>query len=586
MQMNRFPLHVFSVVLTLLLFGCGGNSDSSGNSVSSGDIQMGGSIQGKPLVLSQTVSTFAGPGTMDGAGATVWFTNPTGVTTDGASLYVTDSDSHTIRKIDIATGKATTFAGSDGASGSADGIGAAARFNSPSGITTEGRSLFVTDSGNQTIRTVDIATGAVTTLAGAAGVLGSSDGTGLAARFYGPRGIATDGTNLFVTEAGNQTIRKVIIASGVVATLAGSAGISGSTDGTGTAARFTFPEGITTDGTNLFVTDLQNCTIRKVVIATGVVTTLAGTAGVSAGSKDGTGAEARFFLPKGIITDGVNLFVADSSNNTIRQVVIATGAVTTIAGSAGISGSADGTGAAAMFYYPAGITSDGTNLFVVDSQNKTIRKVEITTGVVTTLAGTAGASWSADGTGADARFFIPSGITTDGANLFVTDSNNHTIRKIEIATGLVTTLAGAPGQFGAEDGTGTSARFHYPGGITTDGTNVFLADGWNNTIRKVVIETGVVTTLAGTSGASGSVDGTGAAARFNNPNGITTDGMNLFVTEAGNHTIRKVVLSTGAVTTLAGAAGVLGSADGTGATARFNNPVGITPAIKQLNQAA
>ena len=271
---------------------------------------------------------------------------------------------------------------------------------------------------------------AVTTLAGTAAASGSTDGTGEAARFNLPGGITTDGTNLYVADSFNNTIRKVVIATGVVTTLAGSPGSSGSTDGTGAAARFDHPFGITTDGTNLYVTDDSNCTIRKVVIDTGVVTTVAGTV-LSRGSTDGTGAAARFNLPGGITTDGTNLFVADTANNTIRQVVIATGMVTTVAGTASSQGSADGTGAAARFLYPYGITTDGTNLYVADSGNYTIRKVVIATGVVTTVAGTAGSEGSTDGIGAEARFFLPYGITTDGANLFVADTFNHSIRVID-----------------------------------------------------------------------------------------------------------------------------------------------------------
>jgi len=162
----------------------------------------------------------------------------------------------------------------------------------------------------------------------------------------------------------------------------------------------------------------------------GVVTTLVGTV-LSRGSTDGTGAAARFNLPGGITTDGTNLFVSDTANNTIRQVVIATGMVTTVAGTASSQGSADGTGAAARFLYPYGITTDGTNLYVADSGNHTIRKMVIATGVVTTLAGTAGSEGSTDGTDTAARFLLPYGITTDGTNLFVADTFNHTIRDID-----------------------------------------------------------------------------------------------------------------------------------------------------------
>jgi hypothetical protein len=119
-------------------------------------------------------------------------------------------------------------------------------------------------------------------------------------------------------------------------------------------------------------------------------------------------------------------------NNTIRKIVISTGAVTTLAGgSASTPGSADGTGRAARFYSPWGITTDGTNLFVTDDRNYTIRKIVIATGAVTTLVGSAGTPGSADGTGSAARFNFPTGITTDGINLFVADNGNNTIREIK-----------------------------------------------------------------------------------------------------------------------------------------------------------
>jgi len=144
--------------------------------------------------------------------------------------------------------------------------------------------------------------------------------------------------------------------------------------------------------------------------------------------------------------------------------------------------------------------------------------------VVTTLAGT-GSSGSANGTGTSASFNNPYGITTDGTNLYVADYSNHLIRKIVISTGAVTTLAGT-GSSGSANGTGTSASFQSPEGITTDGTNLYVADTENYEIRHINISTGVVTTVAGT-GSSGSANGTGTSASFNYPHGITTDGTNL-----------------------------------------------------------
>ena len=244
--------------------------------------------------------------------------------------------------------------------------------------------------------------------------------------------------------------------------------------------------------------------------------------------------------PSGITTDGTNLYVADSGNNTIRKIVIATVEVTTLAGTAGTSGSADGTGTAALFNNPLGVASDVNDVYVADSGNHTIRKIAIATGEVTTLAGTAGSSGSSDGTGTAALFNNPADIASDGTNLYIADSGNNTIRKIVIATVEVTTLAGTAGSSGSANGTGTAALFNNPLGIATDRTNLYIADSGNNTIRKIVIATGIVTTFAGKAGSSGSADGTGTAALFNNPVGVATVGAVLYVGDTGNNTIRKI----------------------------------------------
>jgi hypothetical protein len=530
----------------------------------------------RKITPAGAVTTLAGTagskGSADGTGAAARFNFPSGVAVDGAgNVFVADGSNNTIRKV-TPTGVVTTLAGSPGLSGSADSTGAAARFNSPSGVAVDGAgNIFVVDSGNNTIRKVT-PSGVVTTLAGSPGG-GSADGTGAAARFWGPEAVAVDGAgNVFVADSTNDTIRK-ITPTGAVTTLAGSANASGSADGTGAAARFYVPLGVAVDGAgNVFVADSYNGTIRKITPA-GVVITLAGSADAS-GSADGTGAAARFWEPSGVAVDGTgNVFVADTDNNTIRKITPA-GVVTTLAGTADSSGSTDGTGAAARFDTPYGVAVDGSgNVFVADSGNDTIRKIT-PSGVVTTLAGTAGSLESADGTGAAAGFAWPEGVAVDGAgNVFVAEGL-HTIRKIT-SSGVVTTLAGTADSFGSADGTGAAARFNGPYGVAVDGAGiVFVADSYNNTIRKIT-PAGVVTTLAGSAAADpGSADGTGPAARFNFPQGVAVDGAgNVFVADSGNNTIRKVTPS-GVVTTLAGTAGLSGSADGTGAAARFNGPQG------------
>jgi hypothetical protein len=575
---------------------------------------------------------------VNGTGAAARFYDPVGIASDGAgNLYVADSVNDAIRKVVIATGAVTTLAGQMGQSGSANGRGTAARFNNPRGVASDGAgNLYVADTNNGTIRRIVIATGAVTTFAGAAGATAvSADGTGAAARFLQANAIAADGAgNLYVADA--NAIRRIIIATRAVTTLAGTASLPGGTDGTGPDGLFNTPAGLAADAAgNVYVTDTNNSTVRKVVAATGVVTTLAGTSG-EPGTTDGTGAAARFYGPGGMVLDGAgNLYVADSTNNTVRQVVIASAAVTTLAGAAGalpnasptfsanslsdpmgiasdgagnlyivdtnsgvilkiviatgdvstfaggssgVYGDLDGTGTGAGFYNPHGITSDGAGtLYVADTGGETIRRIDVATGAVTTIAGMNGQIGSSDGTGTNATFYSPSGVVADGAgNLYVTDTGNFSIRKIVIATGAVTTIAGTPTRSGFSDGTGADAFFAQPNGITTDGAgNLYVADGSNGTIRKIVAATAAVTTLAGTANEHGTVDGTGADARFQSPWGITYDGAgNLYVADT-NSTIRKVVIATGAVTTVAGAPGAVGTADGTGAAARFNGCYGI-----------
>lgn len=531
---------------------------------------MGGTIQSAPLSLAGAVTTFAGGGiagaAVDGIGSDARFDNPIGIASDGANLYIADSNNRMIRQLVISTSEVTTLAGS-GELGSADGTGLLAEFMSPNGVVAEGGNLYVTDSSDNKIRKIVISTGEVTTFAGS-GSYATTDGTGILAAFKSPYGIATDGTNLYVADSGGNTIRQIEIATGVVTTLAGS-GAFAATDGTGAAASFYRPHGIACDGVNLYIADTSSHKIRKLVIATGEVTTFAGSG--ATGSADGIGTAAEFHTPDRIATDGLELFVTDAGNHKIRRIVISSGEVTTLAGS-GAPGHEDETGTAATFSDPKGIVVEGLNLYVADS-GKVIRRIEIATGAVTTVAGDAGTESTINGIGTAAVFNKPGGITTDGTNLYVADSYHRLIRKIAIANAKVYTLAGS-GFLGAVDATATSASFNYPMGITTDGASLFVSDSQNHKIRKIVLATGAVTTFAG-SGSPGAVDGTGLLASFREPTGITTDGINLYVADSLNHKIRKIEISSGVVSTLAGS-GEQGSADGAAEQASFSRPEGIT----------
>jgi len=467
----------------------------------------------------------------------------------------------------------THFAGRPGISGNGDGTGSAAHFVGPSGIAADSAgNVYVADIFSSTLRKVTPA-GVVSTLAGAVGERGDADGSGPEARFSSPCGVAVDSSgNIYVADTDNHSIRKVTPA-GVVTTFAGTAGMSGGNDGTGANARFEGPRGLAVDASgNLYVADWGNSTIRKVTPG-GVVSTLAGLAG-EWGDANGTGANARFRGPSSVALDSnENVYVADSFNHTIRKVTQA-GVVTTFAGSSGYSGFLNGTGTGAFFNKPNGVTvgTDG-NLYVGDSENNLIRRV--TPGrVVTTLAGTVWSPDHRDGTGAAARFHEPRGMTVDGGgNIYVADTFNSTIRKVTTG-GVVTSLAGSNGR-GSADGPGSVARFKFPGGVAVDEAGiVYIADSSNYLIRRVSPE-GDVTTLAGVAGEYGSSDGSGAAARFSAPEGVAVDGAgDLYVADSYNNTIRKVTPS-GVVSTLAGSAGNAGSANGTGTAARFNLPKGV-----------
>jgi sugar lactone lactonase YvrE len=312
---------------------------------------------------------------------------------------------------------------------------------------------------------------------------GSSNGTGSTARFNGAEGIASDKQgNFYLAESTGGTIRK-ITAQGVVTILAGSAGQSGSNDGTGTAARFSNPTRVAVDSAgNVYVTDTGNSTIRK-ISSTGEVTTIAGQAG-KCGTQDGIGTQALFCNPKGIaIDESGKLFVADTKNNTIRQIS-PSGQVITLAGQAGVCASIDGGVAVATFCQPGDVTVDHwNNVYVADTANSTIRMID-PKGKVTTLAGAAGVCGAADGATGNSRLCSPGGITVDSRdNLYVSDTGNSTVRRIDV-NNVTTTVAGVPQQHGIVLGP-LPGGLDAPIGITMD-TDVSVVLTSHNLVLRLL----------------------------------------------------------------------------------------------------
>jgi gliding motility-associated-like protein len=357
--------------------------------------------------------------------------------------------------------------------------------------------------------------------------------------------------NLFELKKNNTLMRSLLtllfsifitiqVHAQLVLTIAGQLDSIGSVNGPALQAHFNNPHGIAVDGSgNIYVADRFGHQIRKITPA-GMVSTLAGSG--NQGTANGQGTNAEFNEPWGLCADSIgNVYVADTRNNKIRKIDI-NGNVTTIAGT-GNFGSSNGAALSSTFGNPTGIEIDQNTgiIYVADHLTHIIRKID-PNGNVSTLAGTAFLTGTANGQGAAARFNRPYGLELDNnGDIIVADEWNHLIRRVT-PTGLVTTIAGS-GTTGSQDGTGAGAMFNYPWDIAVDeNDDIYVADGFNNTIRKIT-PAGVVTTYVGTAGVSGSNDGTGPSASFNGATGIAyysgTD--ELFVADAYNELVRKII---------------------------------------------
>jgi sugar lactone lactonase YvrE len=562
-----------------------------------------------------------GPGWVDGALVAAHLADPWAIASDGSGhLYVIDGN--TVRAIDIAAGQMTTLAGAFGQVGGADGTGPRASFNQPSGLVWTGSSLVISDTENNDIRRIDVATAAVQIIAGASGQTGTADAVGLDARFNEPEGLALDTSgNLFIADTNNDTIRVLALDGSAVTTVAGLPSAGGTADGVGPAAEFNTPRALAFDSAGtLYVADSINQSIRKLDPATnavstlttfgtppqgpvpqgvaldgsdvlvslagggalvesrivrvtpdGAVTTVAGSDSAQ-GFVDAVGTDARFNGPAGLFNDGAGtLYVADEHNAVIRAVDLATTAVRTYAG-ARSSGSADGTGGQARFLGPEGLAASDRTVYVADTGNDTIRAIDLATGEVTTIAGAVGQPGSTDGAPGDARFDHPQGLALDdGAQaLYVADTQNRRIRRVDLAAGTVTTLVytPAPGD--------TFGGFDAPSGLALDAGRLFVTDYTDDAVVAVDLQKGEVSTLAGHFGSPGRADGIGAAAAFYGPLGIAADGGgHLYVADDLNETIRAIDIATATVSTLAGQPVIGGSSDGAGAAAHFHYPFDI-----------
>jgi sugar lactone lactonase YvrE len=510
---------------------------------------------------------------------------------DNGFVYSSAADPSVILRVNPGTGDVQPILGAANQPDWIDGVGTQARFRKPQAIWGDGNRLYIADTGNHAIRTADLTSLQVTTLAGMgmriadqgpdpsmpAGV-NWSDGTNM---YFGTSrnqvwrmpinggpsvvfsngtfnsiiGIWGDGSFLYVVDNSGYRIQKVSLSTGDATTLVSLSGPF--------ASFATIPSNnIWGDGTNLFVAG--NTAIYKIDATTGAMQVAAGIPDVG-GSTDGLPPKATFYGAAGIWGDGTYLYIADNSNRVIRRMNLATNEVTTLAGQVnGQQFIVDGIGMQALFASPANVWGDGSNLYITD--RSAVRRLTLATGEVRTIAGPGGFVLS-DGTGATAGFSSAGTIWGKGNLLYVEDQ--HRVRTVDVTTDLVLTIAGLPAI--AADGIGFDARFNNPTGIWGDGGYLYVTDMSNHVLRRIDRNTAQVLTVAGKPGVAGALDGIGSQARFNSPIAVCSDGTSIFIADDGNHAIRRVSLATWQVTTFAGTLGKSGPPE----TGQFVYPYGL-----------
>ena len=496
---------------------------------------------------------------------------PNGVAVDNhGNLFIADYGNNTIRAVNLASGIITTVAGTGVAGYSGDGGQAtSAQLSTPGAVIADNRGdLFVADSGNNAIREINLASGVITTIAGAGTAGYSGDGgqaTAATLKFPVDLILSTAG-DLFIADTNNSAIRAVNLASGAITTVAGNGVQDFSGDGgQATAASLNCPQGVALDGSgHLFIADDGNFTtgvfnnrIREVNLSTGIIQTVAG-----GGPADNSpAANAAIDLVSVTVDAAGNLYIPDPYAATVREVNVATGLVTTVAGNGGSGdGGNGGQATAAALGTPSSVALDNHgDLFIADSSNDVVREVNLPTGVITTVAGVGAPGYSGDGGQATAAHLDrPMGVAVDSyGNLFISDTANSVVREVNLASGVITTVAGSAFGFGysGDGGQATAASLTLPYGVAVDNNgNLFIADFGDDAVREVNLESGVITTVAGNGYYGYSGDGGQAtAASLARPADVAVSSSGqLFIADSGNSVIRAVDLSSGTITTAAG----------------------------------
>ncbi len=555
------------------------------------------------------VSTVAGTGTAGYDGDNIAAVNaklnvPRSLALDAAgNLYFADQNNVRIRKVNSATGVMTTVAGSGLTGYDGDNVPAtSAALSGPKGITLDASgNLYIADTGNSRIRKVAVSTGTITTIAGP-GVPGSI-GDGLPATeatLFTPVSVAIDSSgNLYIADSDSR-VRKITAATGIISTAAGTGTRGYNSDNIAAiAAILDFPTGVALDQAgNLYIADQNNRRIRKVSAATGIISTVAGVGTMSFNGDNIAATSDTLNSPLSVAVDSSgNVYFADAGNHRVRKITTATGLITTVAGT-GVQGyNGDNIAAtSAMLNIPYGVAVDTLgNVYVADGGNNRVRKVTIGSGIITTVVGNGVSAYNGDNISAiNATVNNPIGVAVDSSgDLYIADSRNNRIRKVTVATGIITTVAGnGESGFYMDNLLATNAALRYPVSVALDSSkNIYIVDQDEGRIRKVEISTGVLKTVVGSGlqAFNGDADNIPAlSAKLNIPTGVAVDSKgNLYISESfvrfnalqqdtGNHRIRKVDADTQIITKLIGGIGPPGyNGDGNASNTTLAFPSGI-----------
>src|SRR5437660_815761 len=464
----------------------------------------------KARVYEDIIHTYAGGGPDGIPALSANLPVPTAVATDSAgNIYIAAPGGNRVFVVDgsgkirvVAGSGVEAFNGNDGPTKNASldlGVN-----NLPNGIAVDAKgNIFFVDKFNNQIRSVDTTTGIIATFAGSgpggyySGGYSGDGGPATSARLNLPGEIALDTNgNLFIADSQNGRVRRVDASTGIITTVAGNGGFTFSGDGgLATAASLNHPAGVALDTNgNLFIADAYNCRVRRVDGSSGIITTVAGNGEFSFSGDGGPAIAASLWLPIGVRvdTDG-NLFIADLYNHRVRRVDASTGIITTFAGSGQSGVSGDGGLATSVDISPVGVAIESSgNLLIADADSKRVRRVHPSSNLIATVAGSGGRGGnSGDGGPATlATLAQPQDVVLDRpANLFI--STGALIRRVDARSGLITTYAGGGSASGGftpycgDGGPAINACLFYPRGLSMDGAgNLFIADSINNRIRR------------------------------------------------------------------------------------------------------